>query len=389
MHNVITTDELSKIGCERKMLVRNLCEFSVKGLELMFERNKKVFCYRVRKSNEGVVFDGESFRYTIIALLGLKRYEQYLGPSPIHITEVFNEVLNKSTSIEYAGDAGLLLWLTALVSPERLEDVYSKLDITRTWYKYQDATNGMTTELAWLLTGLSYAMLKGGKPFHGIIDTAIEVFNIIKGNYGGKGIFRHQHSKSIAGVLRGNYGCFADQVYPIYALTRFAEIHENSEALTMASQCSETICERQGGYGQWWWHYDARTGKTAGRYPVFSVHQQGMAPMALFAAERKGANYEEPIYKGLQWILGRNELGINMRDSARNTIWRSFYQKKWKQKRELLTAMIGNYPEEKTPADLNVLYECRPYCFGWLLYAFADRAGGQSSMNHTPTSGEK
>ncbi len=389
MRNVMATGKSRQTGSERETLVRNLCDFSVKGLVPMFDRDKKAFCYRVRKTKDGIIPDGESLRYTIITLLGLKRYEQHFGSSPISIPEVFNDTLSKSISIEYAGDAGLLLWLTAMVAPERLGEVYSKLEITRTWEHYQDASRGMTTELSWLLTGLCYAILKGGQPLPGLTDTAVEVFNRLKENYGGKGIFRHQHGKSIAGVLRGNIGCFADQVYPIYALTRFGESHGNSEALTMAGECSETICELQGSYGQWWWHYDARTGKIAGRYPVFSVHQEGMAPMALFAAAKKtGADYEAPIYKGLGWILGKNELGIDMRDSARNTIWRSFYQKKWKQNRELLSAMMGNSVDEKAPADLEVLYECRPYCFGWLLYAFADKVGKKPSMHHALNSKE-
>jgi hypothetical protein len=78
-----------------------------------------------------------------------------------------------------------------------------------------------------------------------------------------------------------------------------------------------------------------------------------------------------------------------MRDFACNTIWRSFYQKKWKQNRELLSAMIGNRVNEKAPADLEILYECRPYCFGWLLYAFADKVGKQPSMQSALNSKEK
>jgi hypothetical protein len=390
MHNVIAADKLGQTRSAREKLVRNLCEFAVKGLIPMFDRDKKVFCYRARKTKEGIVCDGESFRYTIITLLGLKRYEQYFGSTPISILDVVNEVLKKSTSIGYAGDAGLLLWLTAMTVPDRLGEVYSMLDIARTWRNYPDATNGMTTELSWYLTGLCYAKLKGGQSLPGLTDTATDVFNIIKENYGGKGIFRHRHVKSMAGVLRGHIGCFADQVYPIYALTRYSETHGNNEALTMARECSETICELQGSYGQWWWHYDARTGRTAGRYPVFSVHQEGMAPMALFASsERAGGDYDAAIYKGLEWILGKNELGIDMRDPARNTIWRNIHRNTWRQYRELLSTMMGGRADEKAPADLEVLYECRSYCFGWLLYAFANKAGQEPTTNHAPNTKEK
>src|SRR5574341_1477644 len=129
MRNSMAADKSMKAGSEIETLVRDLCDFSVKGLVPMFDRDKKAFCYRVRKTKDGIIPDGESFRYTIITLLGLKRYEQHFGSSPISIPEVFNDTLSKSISIEYAGDAGLLLWLIAMVAPERLGEVYSKLEI--------------------------------------------------------------------------------------------------------------------------------------------------------------------------------------------------------------------------------------------------------------------
>jgi hypothetical protein len=384
MHDVADANRHRQPETERNILLKNLCDFAVKGLVPMFDNDKKLFCHLIRKTEEGVICDGSSLRYTMITLLGLKRYEQCFGSSPISIPMVFNEVLNKSASIGYAGDAGLLLWLTAMVAPERINEVYSMLDIIKSWKNYPDATKGMTTELSWLLTGLCYAMLKGDQHLPGLTDTSTEVFDRIKANYGGKGIFRHQHRKTLTGALRGNIGCFADQVYPIYAFSLFTETHKNSEALTMIEQCGESICELQGNYGQWWWHYDAKTGKTAGRYPVFSVHQYGMAPMALFAStKRTGIDYEAPIYKGLEWIFGKNELGIDMRDSDRNSIWRNFHQKKWRQRRELLLSIAGTFSHEEAPAALEILHECRPYSLGWLLYAFADKVVKKPRNNKT------
>ena len=39
-------------------------------------------------------------------------------------------------------------------------------------------------------------------------------------------------------------------------------------------------------HGQWWWHYDVRDGSVVERYPVYSVHQHAMAPMALLRPAR-------------------------------------------------------------------------------------------------------
>ena len=373
---MMTTKKTILAESKRETLVRNLCDFAIKGLIPMLYPEKSIFCERIRKAENGIVCEGESFRYTIITLLGLKRYEQYFTLSPIPIIHIFNKMLNRISTIKNAGDAGLFLWLTAMVEPDKLIEINNILDIANTWPSYQDAAKGLTTELSWLLTGICYTIEKEGKALAMLNDTAVEVFKRIKNNYSKKGLFGHQSGKTIGGAIRGNIGCFADQVYPIYALAKFSETHDEKEALTMARQCSQAICELQGAYGQWWWHYDVTNGKVAGRYPVFSVHQEGMAPMALIAAsEKTGENYETCIYKGIDWITGKNELGIDFRDDKRNVIWRNLHRPKWKQRQELLSAMIGMDTIKKDAKDLEILYECRPYNFGWLLYALAEKSG--------------
>jgi hypothetical protein len=46
--------------------------------------------------------------------------------------------------------------------------------------------------------------------------------------------------------------------------------------------------------------------------------------------------------------------------------------------RRYLKARLGRYSEtvqHERAEDLKVLFECRPYELGWLLYAFANRIG--------------
>ena len=76
------------------------------------------------------------------------------------------------------------------------------------------------------------------------------------------------------------------------------------EALQNSLQCANAICNLQGPLGQWWWHYDSMTGRVAERYPVYSVHQHAMAPMALFAAQDAcNADFREPNLQraGVDW----------------------------------------------------------------------------------------
>jgi hypothetical protein len=109
-------------------------------------------------------------------------------------------------------------------------------------------------------------------------------------------------------------------------------------------------------------------------YPVYSVHQQGMAPMALIAAEEAtGHSFQEPIYKGLRWITGANELGEDMRDMSQNLIWRCIYpQGKHSKYLNMIRSFVGIPSGKFSATDLKILYEDRPYELGWLLYAFGN-----------------
>jgi hypothetical protein len=196
----------------------------------------------------------------------------------------------------------------------------------------------------------------------------------VEENQGEFGLFGHMSTeKSLMGRLRGRIGSFADQVYPIYAMSKFAKAFHVEDPLGPALECATAICAAQGKSGQWWWLYDARSGRVSSRYPVYSVHQHGMAPMCLFAVEETtGQSFRESIYQGLRWIYGENELGIDMRDGAQSLIWRCLAPGNWQTKFwEMAWSAIRPTNEHMQVPSLEVLYEQRPYEFGWLLFAFA------------------
>src|SRR5262249_36059941 len=158
------------------------------------------------------------------------------------------------------------------------EKLFSNIDIHNALNRYQDARQGRTTELAWFLTGLSYSALAAKKYATGFKELAEKTYKILLENYCGRGVFGHQRAGSLSGMLRGRLGSFADQVYPIYALTTYTQAYGKDEAMKVSLETARTICSHQGNLGQWWWHYHSSTGRVVGRYPVYSVHQDGMAP---------------------------------------------------------------------------------------------------------------
>jgi hypothetical protein len=172
-------------------------------------------------------------------------------------------------------------------------------------------------------------------------------------------------------------GSFADQVYPIYAFAWASRVFGFGEALKTSVACADAVCRAQGSLGQWWWHYDAKSGDAVGKYPVYSVHQHGMAPLALLAiADAAGKDFTRAIYLGLDWIYGQNELHQDLRDAATQVVWRCIRPAKSRRYLDQALSMLKLRRNGQTLRDLHVLHECWPYELGWLLYAFAGREIG-------------
>ena len=353
-------------------MISSMIRLAIAGLEYMYDEKEQLFCYKTIRSENGIFKEGFSYRYTLISALGLVRYGKKGGISTIPVKKIVSTLLNKSNKIDSIGDLGLLLWLCALATPERLPQVYSDLKVNDALQFYPDARKGFTTELSWFLAGLVHATKAN-------IDAPDEwkalaefTFKRILRNYKGKGIFGHMHRKSIKGFMRGHIGSFADQVYPIYAFSVFAETFNNEQALNTALECGKCICRHQGIKGQWWWHYNSISGKIAGRYPVYSVHQDSMAALALFQlGKSSGMDIRQPVFKGLEWIFGNNEPGYNMIDTSYNLIWRCIYQKKIKMYYDNVLHLLGIPKAETNIGNFKVIFECWPDHLGWVLYAFA------------------
>lgn len=138
------------------------------------------------------------------------------------------------------------------------------------------------------------------------------------------------------------------------------------------------MCELQGPAGQWWWHFDVRTGDVLERYPVYSVHQDSMAPMALFALEEAdGQDRLAPIRRGWQWLLEPPENPGGLIDRAAGVIWRKVARHEPPRLvRGLQAAASRLHASLRAPGVDTVFrpgwidHESRPYHMGWILYAW-------------------
>ena len=235
--------------------------------------------------------------------------------------------------------------------------------------------------MAWLLTGLALAADNSHST-----DRAAELaevyYNALTQNYNGNAkLFRHTRVRAHQIDLRSHIGNFADQAYAIFALTVYYELTGSSLALELALQCARRICALQGEQGQWWWHYDTRHSTVVSRFPVYSVHQDGMAPMALRRVMAVCTeDFSAPIERGLDWLFSDNELRTTMICRESSVIWRDIERRPPVSYARYLSLGLTRMglPRLAQAVDqpflCGVNREMRPYELGWLMYAFADQS---------------
>jgi hypothetical protein len=354
--------------------LQELNSLAVRGLVSMFDPEKGLFCYRVRRTEHGLVREGLSHRYTIMALLGLHALQKTGARCPFDTDAIFKSCASDTRWIKGVGDLGLLIWLTAEYAPEELDDLFQRVDVETSLDRFADAQQHRTMELAWFLAGLCHATIASPCGRWPLEDLAVDAYHCLQDNRGESGLFGHlARKKSWAGFVRGRIGSFADQIYSIYALSMFATAFNLEDPLESAMECALAMCRLQGSLGQWWWLYDAATGRVVCRYPVYSSEQYAMAPLALTVLEQAtGHEFQDSIDRGLNWIYGSNEMGEDLRSSSGELIWRCILPTSKRRKYfETARSLIRNPKEKVAVESLCVLHESRPYELGLLLYSFS------------------
>jgi hypothetical protein len=195
-------------------------------------------------------------------------------------------------------------------------------------------------------------------------------------------LFPHRPDWREAMNLRSHVACFADEVYPILALSQYSRSRDLQEPLDIVCRCGEHLCNLQGKEGQWWWHYDVRTGRVLERYPVYAVHQDAMGPMALLMLqEASEMDYSSWIDRGLSWLIFPPETsGKSLIDENADLIWRKVARHEPNRLVRGVQAIVSRiHPSFRMPGvDFLfrpgwVDYESRPYHMGWILYAWPAR----------------
>ncbi|MFF5084510.1 hypothetical protein ACFY36_46345 [Actinoplanes sp. NPDC000266] len=364
-------------------LTNRLLALASRGLPTMYRTETDEFAFtRVFTAENGSVsahLSGTSLRYAAIVALGVAWLPADQVPALLggHDLEKFVALLvDRQATSTNLGDIALVAWAAAQIGHPRLPEALERLRTSdrRTAPEY-------VVEASWVVAALATARKQADVEEH-LAQARRRLLDSVRP---GSPLFPHATAPGLVKAYRDHVACFADQVYPIQALARLHQSADGGdpEALQAARITAEQICRLQGPDGQWWWHYDARTGGVVEGYPVYTVHQHAMGPMALLdLAEAAGGitDFDEPIRKGLLWLLGPAELGDAenpmLLDDEGLTVRKVFRGDPRKIVRAAHTVTTRARSGLKLPVidrvykPLSLDRECRPYEFGWLYFAW-------------------
>ena len=312
---------------------------------------------------------GTSLRYGAITALGLLRLpepDQRTVLAGMTAEDLVGQLAKGIDEISGLGDAALVCWAAAECGHGDTEHALQHLAALDRAERPVDVVSA-----AWVVSALAAA-----RP---VADVERHLAAARKRLLAARGAAVYPHTTGPgAPWYRAHVGSFADQVYPIQALARLHRSADDPEALAVAGTVARAIVSAQGAGGQWWWHYDSRSGAVVEGYPVYSVHQHAMGPMALLdLADAGGDGQLDAIRRGLRWLAGPPEGAVELVLDEPPITWRKVARADHRKVVRGLRAASTRIVPGARVAALDRVYppgevdhECRPYELGWLLYTW-------------------
>lgn len=360
---------IAERDAQSSALVTRLLEIALRALPRSYLDGDFVFTLNGEREPAGgwrLNPKGTSLRYGAITALGLLRLDQaaqqsVLGGETAH--DLIGRFGKRLDDIHDLGDAALVCWAAAEAGHAVLPHALSRLA-----QLHERDEPGHVVEQAWVLSALVAARARIE-----VEESLSRARERLLAARPGR-LYPHATGRQVP-WFRTHVGSFAAQVYPVQALARLHRSAADQEALAVANSVAEAICAAQGDHGEWWWHYDARTGGVVEGYPVYSVHQHAMGPMALLdLAEAGGEQHVDAICRGLRWLGGPPEPAEPLILDDPPITWRKVARD---DPRKLTRGLRAASTRVVPGARLAVLdrvfppavvdHECRPYELGWLL----------------------
>lgn len=352
--------------------VEDLIGLSLDGLRRMYDPSRELLFTR-RFEGGPERSDHLSARYTVMTSMGLASaraagYETGLDPRRLLESGLH---AGPQDAIDHLG---LALWSSAAQGGTGLESrILSRL--LRLLEREDLLRHAVGRVPAWALTGLCLHFEL--EPSEAVRTAAQWLRDLaLQRCYNpGSGLFCHW-AEGISFARR--QALFSTQIYWTLALAEYGRVFGDTEALRAANHCADTLIRLRDRFGGYPWRYDAHSGAIAERFPVYSVHQDGMAPMALFSLARAtGREVRRVNRESLRW-LWLNPLGRSMVDAERAVIFRAA-RRRFPANHILIqlgraASLLGvSTCVVRSPALLRLNATCRPYHLGWVLHAWCGR----------------
>jgi hypothetical protein len=357
-----------------------LAAVALDALPAMFDERSGRFCQKAVERGDLHANVGANVFYTAMAVVGLLRQSLRPPDRVIPLGRALDELHRAGLAADAAPEVqATALWALALAEDPRGAAIAAALA------ERGDARRHDSAALGHVIKGLVAAAEAYPQQRDAAVDAcrswvaeqldrylpAVELFRGIRRPTGLRSTLIHRLTS------------FAAQVYPLHGLGAYYRLSGEAPPSALRS-VAERLVAAQGPLGQWWWLYSTQNRAVLEGYPVYSVHQDGMAFMALLPVEALGeGRYREPLARGLAWLSGENELGVDLVRREPPIVFRNIQRSGSdadamfgiSRANLLRVAARSLAPRgDHTTADperLEVLRECRPYHLGWLLHACA------------------
>jgi hypothetical protein len=353
--------------------LRPLVPVAISGLEQM-QSATGMFSHKSVVNPQGTIVNhGTNPLYTAACAVGLLSCVDGGQPAHAHRAARALTALLQRERERDPGVLGTTLWGCALAGHERAPEVARRL------IGVLQPHRASSMELGLALTGLAKWLAVGAPDDPQVASTARALAAALERRFLPRAdVFAASARPPKHNPLLQRLTSFASQVYPVLGLCELALASGNEPPSAVGRVC-DFLAEAQGDRGQWWWFYSTRNRQVMQGYPVYSVHQDAMAPMALLSASRaRVGDYARPLVRGIHWVGGDNELGRSMVDPRAGLIYRAIQRaggdadgfagwsrgQRWS---AYLGALRGR--PAGPPRELELLCESRSYHLGWLLVA--------------------
>ncbi len=249
--------------------------------------------------------DASTLRAGTIVLLGLLRADEVGVRHPFSTgalrTRILGDLGGQSAG---PGELGLALWAESRADGGAIGEI-TGLIMRQVAGRFDRIT---LEQLAWLVSGLTASSERsGGEQTATLLDQAEG--ELLARMAAGTGLMHDPYHR-----IGGGLTPVAGQFHSLIALDQLVRSERGENDREPAQRLASALLSLQREDGSWPGIVDSLRGEAAAFYPVLTVTQVALAPIALRGASRLGleGDFDGAIARSIAWAEGENRLGFGL-----------------------------------------------------------------------------